>query len=383
MSSSHSSYTHGNIHAKDGAFVNSGIMKFHDCENVYMAGSNSSKAKERNSQLENSKKERVNVLSIDGGGVRGIVPITVLENLYELTGKEPYQLFDLICGTSTGGILAIMLGILKVPIKDCRTIYEELSKEVFERYAIKRAINFFSSGGVRHNGDNLESCAKRIIQQYTGDENIQMSQVRNAIKVFVVANQGENQCLANKRLFRNYSVFDPAKGPDCAVWQAIRATSAAPTFFKEIIIDGIKYFDGGIGANNPSEIALAETEKIWPEAKVNCLLSLGTGTAPISAINAGIYGISKLKTWLLDTATDCKEVDIRLRQSGHRSLSNSIDESYFRFELEAGAGIGGMDDTAIIRNLRIATGDYLAHPAQMKSLENLKVRLSKTPASII
>src|SRR5262249_51896228 len=56
------------------------------------------------------------VLSIDGGGVRGHVPLRVLQNLKRRTGKEPHQLFDLVCGSGSGGILALLVGLLKVPV---------------------------------------------------------------------------------------------------------------------------------------------------------------------------------------------------------------------------------------------------------------------------
>src|SRR4051812_21131936 len=73
----------------------------------------------------------VRILCIDGGGIRGIFPLHVLKALKSQTGKEPWELFDLICGTSTGGIIAILLGIMKIPVEDCLTFYKSFGKEVF------------------------------------------------------------------------------------------------------------------------------------------------------------------------------------------------------------------------------------------------------------
>src|SRR5690348_11556724 len=72
------------------------------------------------------------VLCIDGGGVRGLVPLHLLLNLTTRTNKEPHQLFDLVCGSGSGGILALLLGLLKVPVDECAKLFEELCKKVFE-----------------------------------------------------------------------------------------------------------------------------------------------------------------------------------------------------------------------------------------------------------
>src|SRR4051794_40051331 len=86
-----------------------------------------------------SGKPGLRVLCLDEGGIQGVVQLRVLQALKALTNKEPHQLFDLICGSGSGGVLAIMLGLLKIPVDECVEVYEKLSKEVFE-------------AGWRHNG---------------------------------------------------------------------------------------------------------------------------------------------------------------------------------------------------------------------------------------
>src|SRR2546430_6579003 len=86
------------------------------------------------------------LLCIDGGGIRGVVPLRVLQVLKVRTQKEPYELFDLICGTSTGGVLALMLGVLKIPIEQCVKLYTELGKDVFETGLFQKAKLFADKG---------------------------------------------------------------------------------------------------------------------------------------------------------------------------------------------------------------------------------------------
>jgi hypothetical protein len=77
-------------------------------------------------------------------------------------------------------------------------------------------------------------------------------------------------------LLRSYGVSwaSPFLGK---IWEAARATSAAPTFFEPIEINGIKYGDGALGYNNPTHLAITEARDLWPKRPFGCVISLGTG----------------------------------------------------------------------------------------------------------
>jgi predicted acylesterase/phospholipase RssA len=81
-------------------------------------------------------------------------------------------------------------------------------------------------------------------------------------------------------LFRSYGCTGH-NASKCPIWQAARATTAAPSFFKEMFVDipvpGAWYIDGGLRHNNPSKLALEEAHRIWPKVKRVCLVSIGTG----------------------------------------------------------------------------------------------------------
>jgi predicted acylesterase/phospholipase RssA len=158
--------------------------------------------------------------------------------------------------------------------------YIQLSKSVFE---VDQVLN-----GVIPNGDDqcrfdhkqLEGAIKDIVKKKSQDENATMADTHpSKVPTFVVANKALHAD-GPPTLFRSYQ----CKGhnsSNCTIWQAGRATSAAPTFFKPIKIEtpspGGTFVDGGLLHNNPSELALLEAEKIWPRTKKFCLVSLGTG----------------------------------------------------------------------------------------------------------
>jgi predicted acylesterase/phospholipase RssA len=106
-----------------------------------------------------------------------------------------------------------------------------------------------------------------------------MADIVDNIPTFVVATKGLHAD-SPPTLFRSYQCHGH-NASKCAIWEAVRATSAAPIFFKPITIEiprpGATFIDGGLVYNNPAELALSEAKKIWTTAKKVRLVSLGTG----------------------------------------------------------------------------------------------------------
>ena len=95
---------------------------------------------------------------------------------------------------------------------------------------------------------------------------------------FVLAMSALNMSARIPRLFRTYQA-PKYRSPNCTIWEAVRATSAVPTFFPRIVIDGEPYVDGGMGCNNPVQQVLQEAELLFPDRHVACVISIGTGQA--------------------------------------------------------------------------------------------------------
>lgn len=75
-------------------------------------------------------KQGLRILSMDGGGMKGLATVQMLKEIEKGTGKRIYELFDLICGTSTGGMLAVALGMKLMTLEECEDIYKNLGEDV-------------------------------------------------------------------------------------------------------------------------------------------------------------------------------------------------------------------------------------------------------------
>ena len=135
-------------------------------------------------------------------------------------------------------------------------------------------------------------------------------------------------------LFRTYQSREIHS--DCTIWEAARATSAAPKFFKRIKIGREQPFiDGGLGCNNPSRLLLDEVNDIFGSRQIGCLLSIGTGQGEIISIKTpGIFQ-RVVPTDVIDAlkaiATDCEGTHETLL----RLFANSPN-TYFRLNVEQG-----------------------------------------------
>ena len=239
------------------------------------------------------------LLSLDGGGIRGLMEAEVLsemENqLKQLTGKDRplCEHFDLIGGTSTGAILAASLA-MGLRAADLRDFYLKLGKQVFTpEFFITRFWHKYPS-------QPLEKALKDVLG---GDTTLGDSRLRTLLLIV-----SKNATLGNTWFFTNNpkgKFFSQNRG--LPLWQIVRASTAAPTYFPPQAINVLdrpptthayEFVDGGVSTyNNPSmQLFLEATEPDynigWPTGVDNLLLmSLGAGfsTETIAAGKAAHY----------------------------------------------------------------------------------------------
>jgi len=215
------------------------------------------------------------VLSLDGGGIRGLITVILLQRLCKESGLESWlNHVDLVAGTSTGGLLA--LAIAKgLDLQVIRELYETKGRDVFDDSWLDDVIDLGTIIGAEYDNKKLTRELRRIL----GNSTLGQLQRHVLITTFDLDNEATD---ANKRtwkpkLFHNI----PGQGND-AGWLAYKVglyTSAAPTYFPAV--DG--FIDGGVFATNPSMCALAQTQDSrnaeHPPLSEVALLSLGTGTS--------------------------------------------------------------------------------------------------------
>lgn len=283
------------------------------------------------------------ILSIDGGGIRGLIPAMVLERLEEMTGRPASRMFDLIGGTSTGGILALGLvtpdeeGAPRYRAGELAELYRVEGEHIFSRsfwYWLRSAANLADA---KYPEEGIE----RVLEKYFGS-----ARLSEALTPVVVTSYEIER--RSPWFFKSRKARDPRlrEGYDFPMKKVARATSAAPTYFDPLRIDfegGKDYYalvDGGVYANNPAMCAYAEARVMFPDDEI-LMVSLGTGklTRRIPLAKARNWGLVGWAVPVLDVVFDGvgDTIDFQLRQL----LS---EDRYFRLQVPLAEGNDEMDD---------------------------------------
>ncbi|KAI3371156.1 hypothetical protein L3Q82_023781 [Scortum barcoo] len=268
----------------------------------------------------------IRILSIDGGGLRGILALQTLHKLEALTGKPIYKLFDYICGVSTGAILGFMLGVFQIPLNECDDLYRKLGSDVFKQNVIVGAVKM----GWNHAFYNSEAWENILKEKMGSQLLVETSRNPECPKVAAVSTIVNRGTPLKAYVFRNYNLLPGVRshylgGCQHQLWQAIRATSAAPGYFQEFTLGNDLHQDGGLLINNPTALAIHECKCLWPNTPLECVVSLGTGRFETPGRNSTTYTSLKTKlTNVISSATDTEEV--------HAMLDAFLPpDTYFRF----------------------------------------------------
>ncbi|KAI0505912.1 acyl transferase/acyl hydrolase/lysophospholipase [Xylaria bambusicola] len=298
------------------------------------------------------------VLSLDGGGVKGLSSLYILREimkrikqldledahnaLEDRSNNElplPCHYFDFIVGTSTGGLIAIMLGRLRMGVIDCIKQYLIFSNYIFRPPRL-RYIQHYSRWKV-------QEAVKGVVRQFcgchgeldrcTGSEDLRQFDYyerssdsaranRTCRAVVLTVREGGTTTFDPRPddkviLFRTYNhlprdATSDKKNPaeinpraldqaQLQIHEACSATSAAPTYFKPIMLYGRKYIDGGVQANNPSTYAWNEAVQMehYPggsQLSINNQV-LGGGQAPAAPNSNMPYALVSLGTGMTET----------------------------------------------------------------------------------
>ena len=294
---------------------------------------------------------------MDGGGARGMSAVTALRCLVEQVEGNPEvcEAFDFICGTSTGAIIGFLTGLRQESSAQAVERYNELIQQIFVKSALSKSLMLFTTASYD------ESHFMGILSDILQDEIMLDSRSDpNVPYVFAVSSK-MSSTPTHVALFRNYNyangeladpfAIDPntaraeldlplesehttiRNGDYCSsasdgstakkrttgrgsrhpgsfrVLQryALRASTAAPTFFKPVMMGGEMYCDGGIVASNPTAVAIHEAKTLFPHVPIELVVSIGTGMF-YEQKNAPRIGWDGILGQIVNSATDAEQV---------------------------------------------------------------------------
>lgn len=311
----------------------------------------------------------VKILSIDGGGVRGVIAALLLRELERRSGRRVADLFDLVAGTSTGGVLA--LGLVKpaadggpaYSADDLLGFYREEGPRVFSTSVWRRIPLLGNAFEEKYPSGPLEAA----LRQRFGDTMLSEALVDTLVAAYEI--ELRVPWFFKSRRARRLADYD------FPMWEVARSTTAAPTYFEPFALparpspepsspgsdaaarERYSLIDGGVYANNPAMCAYVEARHLHrdePDARF-LVVSIGTGetSRPILHREAVGWGLARWARPILRVAFDgvADTVDYQLRQLLVHDRPES-ERRYFRFQARLTDGGEDLDD-ASARNLRL------------------------------
>jgi len=280
------------------------------------------------------RKEPFYILSIDGGGIRGVYPAYILLKIQEKLKIRLDKQFSLIAGTSTGSIIAAAVAEA-IDLNQVLELYREYGPQIFDNHKLKK----------------LKLCKSKydkIILKERLDSvfsNRRLGDV--AVPLMIPATDIGN---ATVHVFKSSYHRSFVRDKDVFLKEAVMASCSAPIYFNPSKVDSYLLADGGLWANNPSLAAVIDAKKrLGVDLEDIRILSIGTGTSKQG------YGVSESRKWGLGTGwSGTKLVDLAMSlqsQSAHNYLGLLLKESQIlRLNFESDLPLT-LDDCSKIEDL--------------------------------
>ncbi|OUC39811.1 g-patch domain protein, partial [Trichinella nativa] len=267
----------------------------------------------------------IRLLSIDGGGTRGLMALEILEALESAcAGYRIHELFDYMVGVSTGAIIVALIGGLGLNAAECRTIYELVPARLFAQSKISGSLGLVRS----HSYYSTETWIT-LLRQALGEKTfLQTTHKKMHPKLGLVS------CVPHDGrlypfVFRNYnhpiglrSSFEGSC--QYRLWEAVQASAAAPGYFQECRLHNLLHQDGGMIANNPTAVGIHECRHLWPNIPFQCILSIGNGSFRVNNKRSPTTDYSSLRdriAQIIESATETEMV--------HRTISDLVQPSIY------------------------------------------------------
>ncbi|RPA77550.1 hypothetical protein BJ508DRAFT_417000 [Ascobolus immersus RN42] len=305
------------------------------------------------------------VLSLDGGGVRGIVQLEALKQIELAIGLQVpiREFFDLIVGTSCGGIIALGLAVNHWPVEKCYSKFETFCESAFQVRASANVPGFRKAARFLHRSGKYQTLPlEATLEDNFGDsplfghrtlhqdqENgrfvaVAVTATTLSHELYVFGNYNRKEIPGMREQYHFFRPLNPES--EFLVWQAARATSAAPTYFKayEHAPSRLLLIDGALRSNNPVEVAIRESRALASgPGSNNCpdiLLSIGTGYIKEGDEPKGSNILDRLPPlWratsnVMNHALDTRREWNRFDDAVHHGSDHDIPSNRFKFRLD-------------------------------------------------
>ena len=354
----------------------------------------------------------VRILSLDGGGIRGIVQLEVLRAIEQsLGGYLPIQsFFDLIVGTGTGGMLGVALSMKDRTVDSCIDMFSAVCDHAFTPRLkgvpiISHLAQIFGSGP-RYKTKPLYAAVKTAFSEDNdlfGSSNHMRTGARVALTSTSVTGR-ESILLASYRrpedVLPAYS-FERPHEPDMElkIWESVAAALATPGQFRPFNFHAKTYLDGGLRCPNPAFIADRERRLIWPDVvEPDLFLSLGTGqnrltvlqklsdrpkgAAPGTAIPQPGQTVTEARkasgrwrTRRIDDVLDAEIAWTDFRAQAVRERSEAKGRRFIRFNPDLDREPPAQDSKSDMESLQVNVRKRLQTPHRLAALRNVAHRL--------
>lgn len=302
-----------------------------------------------------------------------------------MAGRPISKLFDLVCGTSIGGVGALLLA--HSPGNSL-----EMGRRAFDVFE-KGTFSTTSAARLFARGHRCDIAYRDDLREFFGCDRLDHTP-HGSPRAFAVAAH-EKAGVVEPFLLRTYS-------SDCAgrrleelgavdgtgslrLWEAIAATTAAPTFFPFVQLEGgPALVDGAAAANNPSMLALAECEALWPGRPIGIFVSMGCGRPPGSKDGPSASLGTKGAVGLIVKALTAAGFELDRSAKVEKQVGDQMEEflpatAYFRFNPEV-TNVGFLEtDAAVLKRMEDETSGYMQR--RSADVERL-CRLLRSPAAL-
>jgi patatin-like phospholipase/acyl hydrolase len=295
----------------------------------------------------------IKVLAIDGGGIRGIIPATILTEIQKRLSLDLFQVFDLIAGTSTGGIIALGIGTKcnnngPYSPSELVDLYVQNGPEIFKKNLLTPERQVVLP---KYSPDALQAALTQFFQD---------TEFQTALTPLLISSYNLQGQLPF--FFKSHRIAgDPTF--NWKLTEIARATSAAPTFFPPLHLtrDNKDYalVDGGVFVNNPSMAAYAEARSLYPDATQFVVVSVGTGNRQdqityASAKDWGLLGWAKqIVPVFMDSVSEAVDYELK-------ALPGC---TYYRLQVprlqEASSDMDDVDPENL-KNLQVVAEEYVS-----------------------